>query len=110
MNNVKFEVGSDTNPMDMTGTQKRGSVRTTFNHIVSVLAQPSHTDDSAHSDTHTEWQIRFFSPEYDHPIKATIYDYALNNINPRSEAERELPFNIGGDEMEASYLVHTLLG
>ncbi len=106
-NKISFEVDKDIN---ITGTSKRGSIKTTFNHIVIVFGEQTNRmgDNSL-----KEWRMQFRVPDdeglvFDY-ITVTIYDWSEETDPARKPNDAHL-FNIGSKSIEGPYLVHQFVG
>jgi len=112
---MNFEVGNDLNGIDSHGTSKVSSTETSFYAISQVFGEPTNIYNNA--DMHVEWAIEFTVADEAHYatkgdtkiIKASIYDWR-SNMNPMDQPNDEFLFNIGGNDYEAAFYVHKLLG
>jgi len=111
MENIKFDVGSQ---VDTAGTSKRGSIVTTYNKIVSVFGTPS---ERMSDNIYNAWYIEFtaendayYAEEGDVKyVIASLYDWGAPS-DPAENPDEEYRFNIGGKEIDATFLVYDLLG
>lgn len=98
----KFVVGSDETPLPFVGGSRQGELDgVTYQEIVSVFGEPSHSEPSGDNKVQVEWDIKF-----DNGVRASIYDYKQYNMDPK-----DIDFwSIGGNSESSAAEVYKSMG